>query len=69
MWIQSHTKRCDLCSDDGKEKTYDITIGPFTELLVTDRMKVRKGDFIAVMCFANSTLLHSSKKKKSSKSS
>ncbi len=55
---ESH-KTVRLVGDDGKEKTYDITIGPFTELLVTDRMKIRKGDFIAgdVLCELDSSAL------------
>lgn len=40
-------RRVRLVDADGQEKVYDISFGEYTELLVTDGQRVRKGDFIA----------------------
>lgn len=46
-------------SEDGEEKLYTFTMGPFTEILVTDRQKIRKGDYIAgdMVCELDSSTL------------
>jgi HlyD family secretion protein len=48
-----------LVAEDGKEKLYEMTFGEFTELLVTDRQKVRKSDYLAgdVCCELDSSTL------------
>ncbi len=52
-------KTVKVVSDDGKEKTYELVFGEHTELLVKDRQKVRKGDFLAgdVCCELDSSTL------------
>jgi len=40
-------KTLKVVADDGKEKTYELVFGEHTELLVKDRQKVRKFDFLA----------------------
>ena len=52
-------KSVKVIADDGTEKLYEITFGEFTELLVADRHKVRKGDFLAgdVCCELDSSTL------------
>jgi HlyD family secretion protein len=48
-----------VVAEDGKEKVYEIVIGEHTELLVKDRQKVRKGEFLAgdVCCELDSSTL------------
>ena len=48
-----------VVAEDGKEKNHEIMFGEFTELLVTDRQRVRKGDFLAgdVCCELDSSTL------------
>ncbi len=55
---QSH-KTVRVVSEDGNEKSYDVTFGEFTEMLVQDRQKVRKGDYLAgdVVCELDSSVL------------
>jgi len=52
-------KSVKLVAEDGREKTYELLFGEFTELLVKDRQKLRKGDFIAgdVCCELDSSTL------------
>jgi HlyD family secretion protein len=53
------SKSVKVVAEDGTEKTYSITFGEYTQLLVTDRQKIRKGDFIAgdVCCELDSSTL------------
>lgn len=53
------SKSVKVVAADGTEKLYEITFGDFTELLVTDGQKVRKGDFLAgdVCCELDSSTL------------
>ncbi|MEZ6126973.1 MAG: HlyD family efflux transporter periplasmic adaptor subunit [Planctomycetaceae bacterium] len=46
-------------AEDGTEKTYTFPMGPYTEVLVTDRQKVRKGQYIAgdMVCELDSSAL------------
>ena len=46
-------------AEDGTEKLYSFTMGPYTELLVEDRAKIRKGDYIAgdMVCELDSSTL------------
>lgn len=56
-----------LVAEDGKEKVYELVFGEFTELLVTDRQKIRKGDLLAgdVCCeLDSSTLVEKEKEQK-----
>lgn len=48
-----------IVAEDGREKTYELLFGEHTELLVKDRQKVRKGDFLAgdVCCELDSSTL------------
>ena len=48
-----------VVAEDGKEQQYEITLGEFTELLVKDGQKVRKGDILAgdVCCELDSSTL------------
>ncbi len=52
-------KSVKVVAEDGKEKVYEIVIGEHTELLVKDRQKVRKGEFLAgdVCCELDSSTL------------
>ncbi|MFM7036228.1 MAG: efflux RND transporter periplasmic adaptor subunit [Planctomycetaceae bacterium] len=53
------TKSVKLVAEDGREKTYELVFGEHTELLVKDRQKLRKGEFIAgdVCCELDSSTL------------
>ncbi len=53
------SKSVKVVAENGNEKMYEIVFGDFTELLVTDRQKVRKGDFLAgdVCCELDSSTL------------
>jgi len=53
------SKSVKVVAADGTEKLYEITFGEFTEMLVADRQKVRKGDFLAgdVCCELDSSTL------------
>jgi HlyD family secretion protein len=55
---ESH-KSLRVIGEDGQEAQYDVTIGEFTEILVQDRQKVRKGDYLAgdVVCELDSSSL------------
>ena len=55
---ESH-KTLRVVADDGTEKSYDVTFGEFTEVLVQDRTRVRKGDYLAgdVLCELDSSVL------------
>jgi len=46
-------------SEDGTEKTYNFSLGPFTEVLVEDRAKIKKGEYIAgdMVCELDSSIL------------
>ncbi|MEZ6039511.1 MAG: HlyD family efflux transporter periplasmic adaptor subunit [Planctomycetaceae bacterium] len=48
-----------VVADDGTEQSYDVTLGEFTEVLVEDRQKIRKGDYLAgdVLCELDSSVL------------
>jgi HlyD family secretion protein len=48
-----------VVADDGREQIYELLFGEHTELLVKDRQKVRKGDFLAgdVCCELDSSTL------------
>ena len=48
-----------VVAEDGQEKVYELIFGEHTELLVKDRQKVRKGDFLAgdVCCELDSSTL------------
>ncbi len=52
-------KSVKLVAEDGREKVYELVFGEHTELLVKDRQKVRKGDYIAgdVCCELDSSTL------------
>ncbi|MEI7698690.1 MAG: efflux RND transporter periplasmic adaptor subunit [Planctomycetia bacterium] len=52
-------KSVKVVAEDGREKVYEIVIGEHTELLVKDRQKVRKGEFLAgdVCCELDSSTL------------
>lgn len=45
--------------EDGKEKTYQVTMGEFTDILVEDRQQVKAGDYLAgdVVCELDSSPL------------
>ncbi len=53
------SKSVKVVAEDGTEKVYEIVFGEFTGMLVKDRQKVRKGDFIAgdVCCELDSSTL------------
>lgn len=55
---ESH-KTLRVIAEDGTDKTYDVTFGEFTEILVQDRAKVRKGDYLAgdIVCELDSSTL------------
>jgi HlyD family secretion protein len=57
-------KSVKVVGDNGEEKLYQITFGEFTEMLVTDRQRVRRGDFIAgdVTCELDSSTLEEKEK-------
>ena len=63
-------KTVKLVAEDGREKIYEITFGELTELLVTDRQSVRKGDYIAgdVVCELDSSTLVEKEKEQQIKS-
>ncbi len=50
-------KQLKVVAEDGKEATYDIPIGAWTQVLVKDRQKVREGDILAgdVVCELDSS--------------
>ena len=52
-------KSVKVVAEDGREQVYEIVLGEHTELLVKDRQKVRKGDFLAgdVCCELDSSTL------------
>ena len=52
-------KTIKLRGEDGKEKIYEITLGEFSEILVTDGQVVRRQDFISgdVVCELDSSTL------------
>jgi HlyD family secretion protein len=52
-------KSVKVVAEDGREQVYEIALGEHTELLVKDRQKVRKGDFLAgdVCCELDSSTL------------
>ncbi len=58
------SKSLKVVAADGKEQLYEITFGDFTELLVKDGHKVRKGDFLAgdVCCELDSSTLEEKEK-------
>lgn len=58
------SKSVKVVAEDGTEKQYEVIFGEFTELLVEDRQKVRKGDFIAgdVCCELDSSTLEEKEK-------
>ncbi|MFO1002592.1 MAG: efflux RND transporter periplasmic adaptor subunit [Planctomycetaceae bacterium] len=53
------SKSVKVVAEDGTEKVYEVVFGEFTRMLVKDRQKVRKGDFIAgdVCCELDSSTL------------
>lgn len=53
------SKTLKLLADDGKEKLYEVRMGEFSEMLVTDGQKVRKGEFLAgdVCCELDSSAI------------
>jgi HlyD family secretion protein len=53
------SKSVKVVAEDGTEKVYEVVFGEFTKMLVKDRQKVRKGDFIAgdVCCELDSSTL------------
>lgn len=55
---ESH-KTLRVVGEDGSERNYDVTFGEFTEVLVEDRQKVRKGDYLAgdVVCELDASML------------
>jgi HlyD family secretion protein len=46
-------------TEDGQEKLYEVTMGEFTEMLVEDRQRIQKGDYIAgdVVCELDSSTM------------
>lgn len=50
--------------ENGEEKTYKFPLGPFTEMLVTDRQAIKKGDYIAgdMLCELDSSALNDKEK-------
>ncbi|MFO0427360.1 MAG: efflux RND transporter periplasmic adaptor subunit [Planctomyces sp.] len=52
-------KTVKLVGTDGTSKTFEVSMGEFTELLIKDRDPVRKGDFIAgdVVCELDASVL------------
>ncbi len=53
------SKTIKLRAKDGQERTHEIVLGEFSEVLVKDRQAVRKGDYIAgdVVCELDSSTL------------
>ena len=53
------SKSVKVVAEDGKEKVYEVVFGEFTKMLVKDRQKLRKGDFIAgdICCELDSSAL------------
>ncbi len=51
-------------SEDGTEKLYDFSMGPFTEVLVKDRQQVKAGDYLAgdMVCELDSSSLEEAEK-------
>lgn len=58
--VESESSRTvKVVSEDGKEEQHEVTLGEFSELLVKDGQKVRKGDILAgdVCCELDSSTL------------
>jgi HlyD family secretion protein len=51
-------------SEDGEEKLYEFSMGPFTEVLVKDRQQVKTGDYLAgdMVCELDSSSLEEAEK-------
>ena len=51
-------------SEDGEEKLYEFSMGPFTEVLVKDRQQIKKGEFLAgdMVCELDSSSLEEAEK-------
>lgn len=55
----SSTQRLKVTSEDGVEEEFEVAVGGFTQVLVTDGQKVKSGDYLAgdVVCELDSSTL------------